>query len=105
MDEVSNHIDDALDKLNKGHVKDVDNESYSSSSKSFFNQKSMIHALLVGLLAALVFSPYAFNLTNQLSSKAGLELVSYGGAPTIQGIGVHALIVVAGVMLLNHFGY
>lgn len=51
------------------------------------------------LVAALVFSPFAYNLTNGIAQMIGMNTVE-AGAPTMFGLIIHALVYMVLVRLM-----
>ncbi len=48
--------------------------------------------IVLALLFALLASPFAYNLTNMLGSRVGLDTKMYSGCATPVGLAIHAVL-------------
>lgn len=56
------------------------------------NWQKWVSAILIGLLFALIASPFVFRLTNNLFTSLGTGPLTTGGGPTWLGLIIHAII-------------
>ena len=54
--------------------------------------KKWIHIVIKVLLAAIIFSPMTFKLTNSITQKMNFTIAETNGAPNYIGLLIHAIV-------------
>lgn len=66
------------------------------------NLDKWIIAVLIGIIFAIIASPFLFRLTNWFFNKLGFPTVDANGVPNLFGIVLHAVIFIIVIRVLMH---
>ena len=61
-------------------------------SKLYTSQDKWTVSVFAGLLAAFIFAPFLFKLTNRLTKSMGFQVADADGCPNITGLILHGIV-------------